>query len=142
MRPRQSNNPKRRICAPNTHTFEQLNALSRELLYVGSAHHKRHPGNYGFRPPVNPRPWKSMCDSLRQINLEEATELFRKGILAGMISERGDGRKPNFVWSVDAHGEAFESKIRSDGYHGYCLEDEDNMRALVLREWKLRCREN
>jgi hypothetical protein len=141
MRPRQSNNPKRRISAQNAHTFERLRALGEALVYSGSAHHKRHPGNYGFRPPVNPRPWKSMCDSLREIDLEEAIELFRKGIRAGMISECGADEKPKYVWSVDDHGEAFEAKLGIDGYHGYCLEDEDNMRAFILREWKVRCRE-
>lgn len=139
MTPRQSNNPKRRISAANTHTVEHLTALSEELVYQGTAHHKKHPGNYGFRPPVNPRAWKSTCDSLRPVLKEEAIELFRNGILAGMISENGEQQRPKYIWSVDSHGEAFEAKCGADGYHGYCLEDDDNMRALVLKEWKRRC---
>jgi hypothetical protein len=105
---------------------------------VGSALHKTKPGDYGFQPPVNPRPWKSICDGLRVILLAEARYLFRQGILAGMFSGFPDNGVPKYVWSVDAGGEAYEAKI-SPGtydYKGYRLEEEDAMRNVVLREWK------
>ena len=73
-RKRQGNNPKRRIAvevAPDV-----LTSLS-ESRYVGSAHHKRYAADYGFAPPANPRPHKSLCDG---INRREALDLFRSGI--------------------------------------------------------------
>lgn len=111
------------------------------LTYVGSALHKTRPGDYGFQPPVNPRPWKSICDGGRIILLAEARRLFRKGILRGMINDFPDGEIPKYVWSVDESGEVFEAKI-SPGtvtYKGYRLEEEDSMRTVVLREWNRRC---
>ncbi len=70
--------------------------------------------------------------------LGEARELFRQAILKGMFSDFHDGDAPKYVWCVDSNGEAYEAKIGNDGYHGYRLADEDNMRDLVLREWKRR----
>jgi hypothetical protein len=106
---------------------------------VGSAHHKRKPGDYGFRPPVNPRPWKSICDGRRDILKGEAERLFRGGIMNGMFSNFPDDGLPKFVWGVDDGGEPYEAKIGQGGYHGYRLEEEDEMRNIVLREWKRRC---
>ena len=62
MRNRQAQNPKRRIADPGTWTPEALEALLQTASYVGSANHKRRPADYGFHPPVNPRPHKSLCD--------------------------------------------------------------------------------
>jgi hypothetical protein len=141
MRPRQSNVPKRRIAE-----FGKVDPALREklvdkLAYVGSALHKSKPGDYGFHPPVNPRPWKSICDGGRVILSEEARSLFRQGIMLGMFSECPPNSIPKYVWAVDAHGEAYEAKISPGGfrYKGYRLEEEDAMRAIVLQEWSRRC---
>jgi hypothetical protein len=117
---------------------EALKQLAGHLVYVGSSHHKRRPGDYGFRPPVNPRPSKSLCDGLRPILLGEARAIFRQGVLKGMFSEFWDGELPKYVWAVDDQGEAYEAKIGNGGYHGYRLTDEDDMRDFVLREWMRR----
>jgi len=111
------------------------------VSYVGSAHHKTKPGDYGFQPPISPRPWKSICDGKRGIRLSEAQGLFRKGIRFGMISEPQQDGLPKYVWSVDEEEEVYEAKISSGSrdYHGYRLEEEDSMRAIVLNEWKKRC---
>jgi hypothetical protein len=58
--------------------------------------------------------------------------------MKGMFSDFLDNSQPKFVWSVDEMGEAYEAKIDSASYHGYRLEEEDNMRYVVLREWKRR----
>ncbi|MBV9219811.1 MAG: hypothetical protein JO366_02050, partial [Methylobacteriaceae bacterium] len=116
--------------------------LAARLVYVGSALHKTKAGDYGFQPPVNPRPWKSICDGLRTIPLAEARKLLRDGILKGMFSDFADGEMPKFVWSVDSQGEAYEAKIDRLGYHGYRLEDEDDMRDLILKEWTRRCQQS
>jgi len=69
----------------------------------------------------------------------EAQELLRQGVLNGMFSDFPDGQLPEYVWSVDAEGEAYEAKFDRQGYHGYRLEEDDDFRDRVLKEWKARC---
>lgn len=138
MATRKGYNPKRRIAEPGRLTPEQRTALADKLGYEGSAHHKRSPGNYGFQPPVNPRPWKSLCDGRRSILFEEARDLLRAGICKGMFSEPEENGQPKYIWVVDHEGEVFEAKIGSAKYHGYRLEEDDDMRDIVLKEWKAR----
>ncbi len=57
----------------------------------------------------------------------------------GMFSNLSDDGTPKYVWAVDAEGEAYEAKIGNNGYHGYRLEEEDDFRGFVLKEWKQRC---
>ena len=78
---------------------------------MGSAHHKSRPADYGFHPPVNPRPDKSLCDKWGVIRLLEASKLFRSGIGLGMVSDYLENGLPKFVWSVDYAGEAYEAKL-------------------------------
>ena len=141
MTPRQGSDPKRRIAPPDRLEPAARELLATSLTYVGSALHKTKPGNYGFQPPVNPRPWKSVCDGLRVVLLAEAQGLFRHGILCGMFTEFPNGGVPKYVWSVDPDGEAYEAKISSGthSYKGYRLEEEDAMRNAVLKEWAKRC---
>ena len=136
--PRQGNNPKRRIADANLLGPDDRQELAKNLRYVGSAHHKRSPGDYGFHPPVNPRPHKSLCDLLRQINIEEAQALICQGVLKGMFSEYRINGQPKYIWAVDENGEAYEAKVGTGGYHGYRLEKDDDMRRLVLAEWAKR----
>lgn len=135
---RQGNNPKRRIMAANSIADGALEALAAHLVYVGSANHKRHPGDYGFHPPSNPRPWKSVCDARRPLLLAEAKELLVAGVLKGMISSPDTDGVPKYVWSVDAEGVPYESKVGNGGYYGYPLYPDDDMSAVVLREWARR----
>lgn len=138
MKARPGNNPKRQIAEQGAHSYAELAALAEQAMYVGSAHHKRHPGNYAFQPPSNPRAWKSLCDAIRPVLKQEASELLRNGILKGMISKSQQNEKPKYVWSVDSSGEPYEAISGTDGYHGYRLEDDDNMRNVVLKEWSSR----
>jgi hypothetical protein len=142
MRARQGNNPKRRIAPPDQLELAAREALAARLVYVGSSHHKRWPADYSFHPPVNPRPWESVCDGHRIILKEEAAQLFRDGVIRGMFSNLSDDGVPKFVWAVDSEDEAYEAKIDRSGYHGYRLEEEDDFRALVLEEWEKRCAAN
>ena len=134
------NNPKRRIAKRGHFTPAELAHFSGRARYEGSAHHKLHPADYGFHPPVNPRPAKSVCDDVRVIRLDEATELLRSGFAKGMVSTCSPQDMPKFVWAVDDRGEAFEAKLSRDGrYHGYRLTlDESSMRAWVQEEWERR----
>ena len=141
MPTRQGNNPKRRIVPRGAADPDVLNRLLGEACYTGSAHHKRAPADYGFDPPVNPRPHKSLCDGVRIVRLDEAKALFREGLRRGMISDGGVGALPKYVWAVDCGGRAYEAKLErgSRNYHGYELGDDDEtMRQLVIEEWQVR----
>lgn len=143
MPKRQGNNPKRRIIPRHEIDGDALDRLLDEACYTGSALHKRSAADYGFHPPANPRPNKSLCDgSGRIVRLADARALFRKGVKRGMISNADDGRLPKYVWAVDSAGRVYESKLEqgSSNYHGYELgEDDDGMRRLVVNEWRSRC---
>ena len=140
MPKRQSNNPKRRIADAGSFTTEQQNRLLDVAKYVGSAVHKRYPGDYGFHPPINPRPAKSLCDDLRPVLANEAQRLFVAGIRKGVVSTFLIDELPKYVWSVDDQGEVYEAKWDRDGYHGYRLDkgNEKDLRELVLKEWNKR----
>jgi hypothetical protein len=138
LKPRRSGDPKRRFAVPDRLDRAGREALARQLVYVGSPHHKKHPGDYCFDPPVSPRPFKSICDGKRVILKAEAQRLLREGVLNGMFNDFSEGGAPKYVWSVDVEGEAYESKIDRQGYHGYRLEEDDNFRERVLREWRVR----
>lgn len=140
---RQGNSPKRRI-APENH----LGAGERERLagtarYVGSGHHKRWPADYGL-DRVGPRPNKSLCDMHRTISLSEAMRLLERGISQGMVSPLNESGFPKYIWCVDEQGEVYEAKsdVQNPGaYHGYRLEEDDNMYHVIKRAWSERCRQ-
>lgn len=135
---REGNNPKRRIAAKGSIPKEALEELSRRATYVGSANHKRYPGDYGFNPPSNPRPWKSMCDAHRIVSKEEAQDLLKQGILKGMVSTFYLEGVPKYIWSVDRNGAVYEAKIGNGGYHGYRLEGDDDMSDIARVHWESR----
>lgn len=143
MHSRSGNNPKRRI-AP----LADLDASAREQLaarvkYVGSGHHKRNPATYGMER-TNPRPTKSLCDETKLVTLDEARRLICEGILRGMVSPHRDESFPKYVWSVGADGEVYEAKSHPNTpgqYHGYPLNNEDDMRSHVTKVWAERCKE-
>lgn len=139
---RQGNRPDRRVAPPEFTNAEQRRALLARVRYVGSGLHKLRPGDYGFTPPVNPRPSKSPCDLLRSVLLDEASTLFRRGIERGMVSRFDEGSIPKYVWAVDEHGEIYEAKTKPEQeteYHGYRLgDDEREYRRYILKEWQRR----
>jgi hypothetical protein len=138
---RPGNNPKRRIAPADLLTEAQRAELARMVRYVASGHHKRHPADYGLER-TSPRPTKSLCDLLRVIPLEEAKGMIRKGILCGMISDFFFDAHPKFVWCVGEDGEVYEAKtdaMTPGVYHGYRLEEDDNMRDHIKAVWKQRC---
>lgn len=144
IRKREGNRPDRRISDEAITTTTQREALCERLRYVGSANHKLRPGDYGFTPSHNPRPSKSPCDAVRAVLIEEASTLFRQGIMRGMVSRFDASGIPKYVWAVDEANDVYEAKAKPEremDYHGYRLGDDDrDMRSYVLREWKRRCR--
>lgn len=132
----------RRVAPEGSIPGADLAALAQRLRYVGAAFHKLHPGDYGFVPPVNPRPSKSPCDELRPVLRAEAATMFRRGVAVGMVSWFERGRTPKYVWAVDASDEVYEAKTKPPDtvYHGYRIgEDESEMRRYILSEWRKRC---
>jgi hypothetical protein len=142
MMKRPGNNPKRRIADLELLPAKERAELADAVKYEPSAHHKLYPNIYGLERAA-PRANKSLCDKVRIIPLEEALEMLRAGIVNGMISEFFYERFPKFVWSIDAAGVAYEAKTHSSTlgvYHGYRLEEEDNMCGHVKTVWKQRCK--
>ena len=140
-----SNNPKRRIAGTDHFRQADLAHFAENAVYEGTAHHKRHPADYGFDPPVSPRPWKSVCDDLRTIGRVEAGKLFKEGLRRRMVSTYLIGGLPKYVWAVDAGRPVYEAKLGTDGtrrtYHGYRLRrDEEDLRRWVMAEWRRRQR--
>ncbi len=79
---------------------------------------------------------------VRPIDLNEAQQLVNSGIDYGLFSEPQQDGYPKFIWSVSDQGEVFEAKTDTHGtgeYHGYPLEDEDEMYRYVKSIWKERC---
>jgi hypothetical protein len=138
---RLGNNPKRRIAPPDLLTVAQRAELAQAVKYVASGHHKRNPADYGLER-TNPRPTKSLCDLVKIVPLDEAKAMLGKGILQGMFSDFFFEEYPKFIWCVDADGEVYEAKtnpVTRGVYHGYRLEEDDNMRANIERVWNQRC---
>lgn len=111
-RKREGNRPDRRLAPGGFLGRDAQRALLARVRYGGSANHKLHPGDYGFTPPQNPRPSKSPCDELRSVLIEEAQNLFRRGVELGMVSSFANGGVPKYVWAVDEDGEVYEAKIK------------------------------
>jgi hypothetical protein len=140
IRRRRSRNPNRGIASPERLDQAGREALAARVVYSGSAHHKRNPGDYEFHPPISPRPWKSLCDGKRVILLEEAQQMLRQGVINGLFSDFSEGELPRNIWNVDESGEVYEAQLGSPpGYHGYRLEEDDDFRGVVLKEWRKRC---
>lgn len=136
----QGNNPKRRIAKLGYYRAQELAGFA-AARYRGIGHHKTKPADYGFDPPVAPRPSKSVCDDKRTVMQAEAVQLFRAGVHRGLASTYMVGELPKYVWALDEHGEVYEAKLGGDmrSYHGYRLpEDERAMREWVVEEWKKR----
>ena len=141
---RSGNNPKRRLASRQDVDPDVIARLA-QARYTGIAHHKLSPAGYGFQPPVNPRPKKSVCDGHRSVSLTEAAALFREGVRRCMVSTHLDGGLPKYVWAVSDDGRVFEAKISrgTQNYHGYELgHDEGRLRRHIEREWSARCPTN
>jgi len=133
MTRRPGNNPTRRIIDSTLLEDIDREVLKARVRYVGSGHHKRNPADYGFER-TSPRPTKSLCDLERIILLAEAQSLLHEGIDQGLISEPDESGLPKFIWTIASDGCVFEAKTDRHGsgeYHGYPLEDEDEMRLFL-----------
>ncbi len=133
---RRGSDPKRRIAPADGMKPGVLDRLAETARYVGSAHHKRWPADYGFHPPVSPRRNKSVCDAVRKA---EAESLFREGVRRRMVSGFLDDGLPKYIWAVSGDGRVYEAVLGRGGeYHGYRLGGDDPVRREVIEEWRVR----
>lgn len=143
MRSRAGNNPKRRVADLATLDEVFLQSLSERARYIGSGHHKRHPADYGFGR-TNPVPTKSLCDAVGPVLLSQAQTWLQQGIMRGMVSAPTADGFPKYIWCVADDGRVFEAKTHPNTpgqYHGYPLENEDEMRTYIRTLWGKRCQQ-
>lgn len=134
---RSGNNPKRRIISVDALPADALARLAEQAKYVGSGHHKRYPADYGFER-TNPVPTKSLCDLNAPVLLVQAQKWLIEGIMKSMMSKPSADGYPKFIWCVTDEGRVFEAKTHQNTpglYHGYPLEDEDDMKEYVTKIW-------
>lgn len=135
MRKRQYN-PKREI--GKNADRSNLKALAKRIRYVGSAFHKRNPGDFGLIPPSQPRPDKTLCDGAKISQAKVAQNLLEKGAAMGLISEQQRGDFPQYIWAVTPDGVPLEAQLDNVGagtYHGYPMGEGDPLAERVLQFW-------
>lgn len=140
MRKRKGYNPKRRLADADHWSQEKRKAMADKARYGGNSEHKTKPNNFGLKPPVNPRPGKTLCDGNQEFAKSQAEALLRGGLLRGMISLQKYNGWPQNVWAV-LDGEPFEGQLenRDQGiYHGYPMPADDDFRITILKEWSSR----
>lgn len=134
-------NPKRKILKQEACDFQVLSALSSQARYGGNPEHKKNPGDFNLTPPSQPRPGKSLCDSVKIFTRHEALNLLKKGIKNGLVSERFIGQWPKNVWSVMDDETPLEAQLESaeqGSYHGYPMQLEDPFCEEVIKQWRIR----
>jgi hypothetical protein len=120
-------------------TDEERDVLRAKATYEGSPHHKKRPGDFGFIPPVAPRPDKTMCDEAGVHRRSTAQELLERAIAGGIVSEATvPNGMPKHLWAVDDSGQVFEAMYggATEGrYHGYPIRRNDPLFREVSEAW-------
>ena len=136
MKPRNGTyNTKRQLADLRQWPPERLKQLGERLLYGGNPEHKRNPGDFGLTPPSGARIGKMLCDEVGIFHRQEALELLRSGVAAGLISERCVNGWPQNIWAV-RDGRVLEAQLEQSETgtsHGYPLQPEDPFAELVLQ---------
>lgn len=132
-------NPKRRLVDEKTRN--EKSAFHSKAGYGGNPEHKRNPGDFGLTPPSAPRPGKTLCDNAGVTTYREALRLLRKGMKAGLLSQRCGANTfwPQNIWSVTDTGIVLEAQLENAAtgcYHGYPVPIEDPMRNEILEYWR------
>ena len=98
---------------------------------------KRRPGN-------NPKRRVAPADLLSEANrVRLAQSVKYQGSGHHKRNPADYGLDPKFIWCVDDDGEVYEAKtdaVTPGTYHGYRLEEDDDMRRHVESVWNQRCR--
>jgi hypothetical protein len=128
-------NSKRQLADLRQWPLERLKQLGERLHYGGNPEHKRNPGDFGLTPPSGARIGKMLCDDVGIFHSQEALELLRSGVAAGLTSERCVNGWPQNIWAV-RDGRVLEAQLEQSEtgtYHGYPLQPEDPFTELVLQ---------
>lgn len=136
-------NFKRRIKHCTIEDISFLNSLFSRISYGGNPQHKKNPGDFGLNPPSDPRPVKSLCDSINVFKRSQALKLLKEGVKRGLISEQiNESGFPKCIWSVleleNGNLVPLESQLENPllgVYHGYPLPKADPMYEEVLKRW-------
>ncbi len=134
-------NLKRKIKPVEELDIEYCLELSGRVKYGGNPEHKKNPGDFGLTPPSRPRAAKSLCDIVEIFSHESAIAYLKKGIEAGMISERTNNGWPQNIWAVTDKREPLEAQLENSHtgvYHGYPMPPSDPLSALIIKEWEKR----
>jgi hypothetical protein len=137
-------NPKRQIMSLEKCDFSVIAELLDQIRYGGNPEHKFNPGDFDLTPPSYPRKGKSLCDTAEIFSRKEALILLKKGLKAGLISERFEGKWPKNIWSITDKNLPLEAQLENSTngtYHGYPLQEEDPFGEIVKSEWSRRSAE-
>lgn len=137
IKKRRTANPKRHIAVSPAEA--DLARLAAAVHYSGNAEHKKNPGDFGFPPPLGPRPGKTLCDGAGIFQRREAVALLREGIRRGLVSRQVRGDYPQNVWAVTDTGIALEAQLdnrETGSYHGYPMREDDAFREEVIAKWR------
>ena len=121
----------------------KLEQLARAAECSGNPLHKFSPGDFDLTPkaqarkPSNEQQSRSLCDTAKVFEREDAVRYLREGLRRGMISVARINGWPKQVWAVTDDGDPLEAQRERDGiYHGYSMPKEDPMADIVKRRWK------
>jgi hypothetical protein len=125
-------NPKRKI-SPSIDE-EIVERLVQKIVYAGSSAHKRSPGNFGLKPPMQPRINATLCEVTQISDPRLAIKLLRKGVKLGLISVQMRNGFPQNIWAVSENGYALEAQLgnqENGEYHGYPMDSENDKDPLA-----------
>ena len=136
MKRRKGFNNKRKLQSGSV--SPELLALVDQVTYGGNPEHKRNPGNFGLKPPADPRPYKTLCDDCGIFDVAIAESLLRSGLERGFTSQQMKGRWPQNIWAVTDKGYPVEAQLENKDqgtYHGYPMPESDPMRDIIYNLW-------
>lgn len=134
-------NPKRAFLVPTPENLQLCIRLARTVGYGGNPEHKMNPGDFGLTPASDPRPGKSLCDSVAILTRSKALRHLRAGLKKGLASNRFVAGWPKNIWSVSDNGIALEAQLENaqvGTYHGYPMPESDPFAEEVLKRWNLK----
>ena len=136
MRKRTSFNNKRRFKDPVD--TNAINEILYRIHYGGNPEHKRNPGDFGLTPPSQPRPDKSLCDTVGIFHKAEAEKLLLDGLRRGLVSQNWRQGFPQNIWAVTEDGTTVEAQLENalkGTYHGYPMPQSDHFSKAVIQRW-------
>lgn len=116
-------------------------ALVKNVKYGSNPEHKKNPGDFELTPPSSPKTAKSLCDTVEIFTKKVAIAHIKSGLRKGMVSEQMKGKWPQNIWAVTRDGIPLEAQLENPEigmYHGYPMPESDPFSHEVIKEWKIR----